>query len=276
MSRYDLSGLTMEIHGASASCLRGLDRYWSAFKVADSDRPAWLTLDMQSEGVVRARPILFLGNLQREILADEVRFHLDSGRASLSAEGRASMVMAEPDDDSDYGFFVFMNLLMPLLAWRLIEEGGLLLHAAGAVIEDRAFLLVGEENAGKTTWARLCYEAGCAVVNDDVVVVRPDESGRFYLHGVPLRVRGFGDPPRGAWPLARLLFSNHGKDPALTERSGLAARARVLANVLHLADRVEEDPRVDRALSALLKDAGASTLTFAKATRFVELLKAVD
>jgi hypothetical protein len=244
--------------------------------VPESDRLPWLVLNLQSEGVVSARKVLFLGTLERECLDDEVRFRFDGGRASLRPDGRASIVLAEPDDDSDYGFFLFMNLLMPLLAWRLLEEGGLLLHAAGAVIEGRAFLLVGEENAGKTTWARLCHEAGCQVVNDDVVVVRPDEHGRFHLHGIPLRVRGFGDPPQGAWRLTRLLFSNHGLNPELTDRSGLTARARILANVLHLADRVEDDPRVDRALSALLKDTSVSTLTFAKDTRFVDLLKSLD
>lgn len=275
MRRYDLSGLMLDLDGIPPSCLRGLDRHWGAFQTEPSDETAWLTIKIKAVGTVTVPRVLSLGDLEREILPDEVRFRFDGACSALREGGIASMELAEPEDGSDYGFFLFLNILMPLLAWRLLEQGGLLLHAAGAVIDDRAFLLIGEENAGKTTWAGLCHEAGYPVVNDDVVMVRPDTEGRFRLHGVPLRVKGFGVVPQGSWPLCRLLFSRHGQDPGLTDVSGLLIRARLLANTLHLADRVGEDSRVERALEALMRDTAGCTLTFAKDTRFVELLRSL-
>ena len=270
--RFDLSGLHLELHDPPPSCRRGLDAYWDGFRSSATEE-AWLRIDCRREGTVRSRRVLYVGDLECEWTDGGARFELEGARVRFDGERRASMTLAEPDDGSDYGFFLFLNLLLPLLAARLLEDGGVLLHAAGAVLDDRAFVLVGEENAGKTTWAGLCREAGGIVVNDDVVVLRPDAEGIFRLHGVPLRVRGFGPPPRGAWPLAGLLLPKHGPTASLAPAAPIAVEARVLANMLHVAGLVDRDSRVADALTGLVGGVRAATLTFAKDPSFASLLR---
>lgn len=270
--RFDLSGLTLEIRDPTPSCRRGLETYWPAFREAFDGTP-WLTVACRRAGSVRARRVLYVGDLAAHWDDTSTRFELEGGRAEFDGERHASFELGEPDDGSDYAFFLFLNLLLPVLAARLLSDGGLLIHAAGAVLDGRAFALVGEENAGKTTWAGLCREAGGTVVNDDVIVVRPGADGGFRLHGVPLRVRGFGPPPRGDWPLAGLLLPRHGAEPALDPAPPLAVEARVLANLLHVAGRIEHDPRVGSALGSLVRQVSAATLTFARDPGFVALLR---
>ena len=92
---------------------------------------------------------------------------------------------------------------------RFPAEGGLLVHAAGVVVDGRAFLLTGPSGAGKTTWARACAAAGLPVLSDDVVLLHADLERPCAL-GSPLRARDFPAPGRGRWPLAGLLLARHG------------------------------------------------------------------
>lgn len=60
------------------------------------------------------------------------------------------------------------NVLRLFLAYRVFEEGGLVLHSSAALGGERAWLFVGRSGAGKSTAARLSLEAGRAVLSDDL------------------------------------------------------------------------------------------------------------
>jgi hypothetical protein len=63
----------------------------------------------------------------------------------------------------------FENYFRVLLAYRLLEMGGTLVHSAG--VRDAAggaYLLFGPSGAGKSTFAKLARDAGAAVLSDDL------------------------------------------------------------------------------------------------------------
>jgi len=80
------------------------------------------------------------------------------------------------------------------LGWNLATEacGGLLVHASGVAFGDRAVLAVGESGAGKSTFARLCLEAGATLLSDEILGLYPDGT----CAGTPFR----SDLPRAGQP----------------------------------------------------------------------------
>lgn len=76
---------------------------------------------------------------------------------------------------------VFENYLRVLTAYRLLEEGGAVLHSAGvfgqAVHGEAAWLLLGPSGAGKTTASRLCLDRGASVLSDDLNAVHLEDGG---------------------------------------------------------------------------------------------------
>lgn len=76
---------------------------------------------------------------------------------------------------------VFENYLRVLTAYRLLEEGGAVIHSAGVcgrtTDRETAWLLLGPSGAGKTTASRLCLDRGASVLSDDLNAVRMEEDG---------------------------------------------------------------------------------------------------
>jgi hypothetical protein len=148
----------------------------------------------------------------------------------------------------------FLAALELALQVALLDDGGLLIHAAGGVIDGRGWLLPGPSGTGKSTAAR---EAGFdRVLSDERVVVRVDGEGRSTLWGTPFWSTGRTMPldPGGA-PLAVLAQLEHATaftssswpmDEALTylmesvalyETGGAAVRAFDLASQLVMGAR---------------------------------------
>lgn len=65
----------------------------------------------------------------------------------------------------------------------LAETGGLLMHAASAVWQGRAFLFAGISGAGKTTMTRLA-PTDATVLTDEISYLRQGSSG-YCAHGTP-------------------------------------------------------------------------------------------
>lgn len=71
------------------------------------------------------------------------------------------------------------------LMWSLAtsNDGGILLHAAGIAVGDRAAIVTGVSGAGKSTLARHAASAGAEVLSDEIVQVFPDGT----IRGTPFR-----------------------------------------------------------------------------------------
>jgi hypothetical protein len=76
----------------------------------------------------------------------------------------------------------FRNFLAAYVAERLVEQGGLLLHASGVARDGLALAFLGPSGAGKSTVATAL--AGWQVLSDDLVALRPQGDGAE-LYGTP-------------------------------------------------------------------------------------------
>ncbi len=72
---------------------------------------------------------------------------------------------------------IFENFFRALVAYRLQEQGGVVVHSAGLVRDGGAFLFLGRSGAGKTTVSRLGLEHGAAVLSDDLNALQPGAEG---------------------------------------------------------------------------------------------------
>jgi hypothetical protein len=97
-----------------------------------------------------------------------------------------------------------------LLIHYLAQERGVILHACGIIIGEKAILFLGESGAGKSTLARMWdKENGVHILSDDRVIVRKMDS-EFRAYGTPWHGEAAFGSPRQA-KLERIFFLRHGK-----------------------------------------------------------------
>jgi len=72
---------------------------------------------------------------------------------------------------------VLENVLRVLVAYDVVQRGGVMLHCAAIVKNGQAVVLFGHSGAGKSTTSALALENGYAVVSDDINIIEPCEDG---------------------------------------------------------------------------------------------------
>jgi len=122
---------------------------------------------------------------------------LEIGRGDFRAvigPGRKAELTAAPSEQTLDAF------LRSFLSFLLLRAGGFMLHSAGLVKNDRAYLFLGKSGAGKSTLSKLAAAAGLEVISDEINLVRPGSNG-FRAYGSPFwgEMRADGRP--GSWPL---------------------------------------------------------------------------
>ena len=172
-----------------------------------------------------------------------------------------------------------------LLNQMLASHGGILLHAASAIIGDQAVLFPGVSGAGKSTLAKLIADQPCVtMLSDDRTLLRPDPDG-IHAYGTPWPGEGGFAENRSA-PLARILFLEQASETSIVPLEAAAsseclltvasipwydteARDQALSFIDTLCQTVETGAlRFTRDQSSLF---GARTLIFAS-TDFPEML----
>src|SRR5262249_29437961 len=156
-----------------------------------------------------------------------------------------------------------------ILSMYLLGTCGILLHAAGVVVNGQGVVLAGVSGAGKTTFSRLAAgRPGWEFLSDDRVIVRlPDGTNEARAHGTPWPGEGRIAANESA-PLARLVFLSHADSNAVRMLPAREAAARLMAMAsipwydaervgdgLEACDRLLE--RVPAALLEFRPDAGA-------------------
>ncbi len=167
---------------------------------------------------------------------------------------------------------IFENVLRVLVAYRLLDAGGLAVHAAAVADGGAAYLFLGRSGAGKTTLSRLSEAAGRTVLSDDLNALLPGEEG---LRVAKLPFTGdVGDRRRGAppLPLARLLRLEKSAADELRPLSRAGAAAQLVA----CAPFVNVDPHRRERVSSIAADlaaaAPAGVLAFSLAGGFWSIL----
>lgn len=182
---------------------------------------------------------------------------------------------------------VFENFLRVLVAYRLLERGGVLIHSAGVVESGAVHLFLGPSGAGKTTMGRLALAAGREVLSDDMNAVAvnavalnaesvqardTERHGGFRVERLPFA----GDLGQTAaqgesLPLAGLHRLEQG--PAI--RTAPLSPARSLAALLACCPFVNADPHrreaLERNLERVLEAVRLDRLTFPREGPFEDI-----
>jgi hypothetical protein len=264
-----LSGVGIRLSGSSEALAEEVRRQWSAYLMESVDRPV-LSVEVgyhdQPRQLGPFRPFL----IRSELSADRGRFGLPEGQVEVRHDGLATVELAPNLGNRE--FPTLHNLVRAALAWRLPDQGGLLVHAAGVVVEGRAYILVGPGGSGKSTFARLCEEAGCRVVSDDLVLV-DGHRGPFELLGSPFHSTHRAAFVPGRWPLQAVLLPRHGQPPSWSPSPPLLAKACLTANLPFIAAGIEHDRRVNSLVDRITTDLACLDFTYGLDGGFVDLLR---
>ena len=126
---------------------------------------------------------------------------------------------------------VIENFLRVYTAYHALLRGGVVLHSAGLVFDEQAYIFVGRSGAGKTTLTRKAHPEGARVLSDDLNLVLPSDDG-FDAFAVPFSgefgrtVEQPGGSPR--YPVAGLVLLERGSGPRARAATNSEAVARLL------------------------------------------------
>jgi hypothetical protein len=265
----DLSGLIVRFDGLDDALAAAIGAAWTPF-LTDTQREPWLDVSVEASDLTfpTDRPM-------RPVTAGEVRdgvgrFRSDQGEIAVDADGSARLRLGRGDDR--WRFWGLVNLVTAAFAVRLPSRPGAILHAAGVVVDGRAFVLVGPEGAGKSTFARLAGLAGARVIGDDAVIL-DGGAGALTLLGSPVRAHEASRLGPGRWPVAAILHPRKGSGVKLDPVGRLAAEAVITANLPFLASGWGRDARLDALVSYLSGTVPHRLLTFAPDPSFVDVLR---
>jgi len=148
---------------------------------------------------------------------------------------------------------VIENTLKVLSAHVAVRQGGLVLHSAGLVFDERAYLFCGRSNVGKTTLSEKAHKMGARVLSDDINLVMPQNDG-FRAYSVPFTGE-FGRmlPPEDglvSYPVAAVSLLVQGSSLSLESVSPASAAAAVLTCCPFVnTDERESEALFDAAIS---------------------------
>jgi hypothetical protein len=109
----------------------------------------------------------------------------------------------------------------------LLSQGrGLLFHACGIDDNGKGYLFLGNSGDGKSTTAKLWFDHGITVLNDDRIIVKEKE-GKFWMYGTPWH-GDFKEHSSHGLPIHKLFFLCHGRKNSSPAKSGAEAVSMLL------------------------------------------------
>ena len=164
------------------------------------------------------------------------------------------------------------NFLRVVYSHLAIPANGFLLHSAGLVRSDRAFLFFGPSGAGKTTVTTL--SPGAKVLSDDLTMVMRGDGNQYAACSVPFRGL-FAPRPESAatYPLAGLFRLVQDTTDSLEPLDGAAAVGEVVGSLPFVMDRPEMAGAAIDTVSAVASQVPVFRLHFRKDTTFWRVLE---
>lgn len=163
------------------------------------------------------------------------------------------------------------NFLRAMTASYILEEGGLLLHAAAVVRAGRAYVFFGPSGAGKTTVTRLSLAD--TVLSDDMTLLVPGPGG-FEAVGIPFGMAHHHVPDtRAAFPIAGLFRLVQSPSVERVPLRGAAALADLSACLPYVCERRDEAAASLEIAGRLLDRTPAWRLFFRKDDSFWNVIE---
>ncbi len=155
------------------------------------------------------------------------------------------------------------NYIRAAVAWQAACRGGVLVHAASAVWQDKAYLFYGESGAGKSTLSASNRRA--RVVSDDLSLILPGDHGGLDLVGSPFRgTYEEGDPVVGRFPLTAGFRLIQAPRAEVTAVPRVRAMAELVGNLPFVAEAFGDRPDILRQVERTFADVPLAHLQFAK------------
>jgi len=158
------------------------------------------------------------------------------------------------------------NVIRVTTAWLAVTRGGVLMHSASIVREDRGYLFFGHSGSGKSTLAAGSRRG--RVVSDDLTLLLPAADGTPEIVGGPFRGTWTGGAPvTGRYPVVaafRLVKAALGEPPAVDTARPALAMAGAMANLPFVVDQLHEDASLLAAAERVLSRIPIHRLRFGR------------
>lgn len=232
--------------------------------IAAGNGPA--DFDIQVAALPGHAPAAHPGSLQAAALVlERAGYRVDAAGITSSIQpalGRAMLALATAGAEG--GLEYFLRIACALLAFH---RGGLLLHAAGLLVDGQVHLFTGVSGSGKSTVTALSPHA--LALSDDLVLLRPGETG-WIAHGTP-----FWNPETAAragqtasGPAAGIYKLVQAADVRVEALSPAAAAAELAANCPVVNGRPELLPELLARCRSLVGAVPVRRLHFRKDASF--------
>jgi len=239
----DIGGLVFRLEGCDVARRTQLEQRYAEFLSEASDAYVASLLDaakehfvMPEEAPVGTGHPLSLGWEGEDLLVRSFGF---AGWISLQqARGAIALARAEYEASA----WCVENYLRVATAWRVLGEGGVLLHAASLVVEGKGYLFMGASGSGKSTLAATSRLG--EVLSDDLSLVRR-HGGRFMVAGTPFRgTYTRGRKIRGEFPVGGVFRILKAKTNRVEAVPGGSAVPILLASAPFVVDQLARDGRI--------------------------------
>jgi hypothetical protein len=157
----------------------------------------------------------------------------------------------------------------------LAQEGGFLLHSAGAIRNGHAFLFSGVSGAGKTTISRLA-PPDVTLLTDEVSYIRRGDSCNddgYRACGTPFAGELARVGENCSAPIASLFFLKQGPENKIEPIEKSEAIRRLMRNILFFAEDANLVQSVFQAACDFLERVPVQRLTFTPDSRVWDLIR---
>ena len=268
---FCMGGVCLHItHDARATDLS----FFDPFSVG-GPTPSWpsFSLLVEARDPVRTRPMGAAGHSKAVRFAREAQT-LRYVTTNVDATVRLGTRSARVTVGGPQALAGFLRFLLGLV---LPQNEGLLLHAAGVVVDAssaaaRGHVFMGPSGAGKSTIGLLATQRGATLLGDEIIALRVHD-GQAWVYGTPLGSRGGHSGHPGAAPLTTLAWLRQGPTHAFHQGSIRDAVPRLLARTVALPEASDGEALL-RAAQSIATHARCGELTFALDPDFWSVLTA--
>lgn len=219
-----VAGIAVTMTSNDAPLIEHFARRYAPFLVSN-DTPTEVIIEILLDPQFRSPPLASTDDTGVVFQHQSGQFATAHSAGQIdTASGRVTITLADRQFLADIDYCV--RIVHALWAFR---SGGMLFHGAGIVRNGHACLFFGHSGSGKTTTARLSI--GDRVLNDDLVLLMPQDNG-WLVHATPFwNPTQFGRPEPGSAPLAAMLRLVQSPYVALEAMSPAHALAELLSCV---------------------------------------------